>query len=227
MEENFDVRKALEDARLAVKDLPRNGYGDTIVLVAEDNLREQRRYWENSALAEEFLDIAAYLEGYDHKLEGLNEAVRRMVDAVYEHPALKVRLLKFRQKVLNRIECLCGHELGASEDVFSQICMYERNIEHADKGEYGRVEQEGYLKHDPVEWSTAYEKVIDEVERIVDGELDDHPRGMGFCFAYWSAKPRGMGFCFAYWSAKKHVLRTKFGIEWRSPSEMNPGVMFD
>ena len=91
--------------------------------------------------------------------------------------------------------------------------MYERNIEHADKGEYGRVEQEGYLKHDPVEWSTAYEKVIDEVERIVDGELDDHPRGMGFCFAYWSAK--------------KHVLRTKFGIEWRSPSEMNPGVMFD
>ena len=223
MEENFDVRKALEDARLAVKDLPRNGYGDTIeawwevccgdVLVAEDNLREQRRYWENSALAEEFLDIAAYLEGYDHKLEGLNEAVRRMVDAVYEHPALKVRLLKFRQKVLNRIECLCGHELGASEDVFSQICMYERNIEHADKGEYGRVEQEGYLKHDPVEWSTAYEKVIDEVERIVDGELDDHPRGMGFCFAYWSAK--------------KHVLRMKFGIEWRSPSEMNPGVMFD
>ena len=202
MDENFDVRRALEDARLAVKDLPRNGYGDTIeawwevccgdVLVAEDNLREQRRYWENSALAEEFLDIAAYLEGYDHKLEGLNEAVRRM---------------------LNRIECLCGHELGASEDVFSQICMYERNIEHADKGEYGRVEQEGYLKHDPVEWSTAYEKVIDEVERIVDGELDDHPRGMGFCFAYWSAK--------------KHVLRTKFGIEWRSPSEMNPGVMFD
>ncbi|MBO8480519.1 MAG: hypothetical protein IAB76_05375, partial [Bacteroidetes bacterium] len=53
MEENLDLRKALVDARLAVKDLPRTGNGDTIeaywevccgdVLVAEENLREQRR----------------------------------------------------------------------------------------------------------------------------------------------------------------------------------------
>ena len=73
--------------------------------------------------------------------------------------------------------------------------------------------KEGHLKRDPVEWSSAYEKVIDEVERLVDEELEDHPRGMGFCFAYWSAK--------------EALLRTKFGIDWRSPSEMNPGVMFD
>ena len=93
------------------------------------------------------------------------------------------------------------------------MTMYERNIRYADSGEYDRVEQEGFLKHDPVEWSTAYEKVIDEVERLVEEQLDDHPRGMGFCFAYWSAK--------------EHVLLTKFGIEWRSPSVMNPGVHFD
>lgn len=223
MEENLDLRKALVDARLAVKDLPRTGNGDTIeaywevccgdVLVAEENLREQRRLWENSALAEEFLDIAEYLEGFDHKLDGLNQAVQRMTDAVYEHPALKLRLLMFRQLVLSRIESLHGCELGASEDVHAQICLYERNIEHADNGEYDLVEQEGHLKRDPVEWSSAYEKVIDEVERLVDEELEDHPRGMGFCFAYWSAK--------------KHILLDRFGIEWRSPSEMNPGVMFD
>ena len=64
-----------------------------------------------------------------------------------------------------------------------------------------------------MEWSSAYERVIDEVERLVDGELEDHPRGMGFCFAYWSAK--------------KHILLDRFGIEWRSPSAMNPGVIFD
>ena len=223
MDENFDVRRALEDARLAVKDLPRDGKADTIeawwevccgdVLVAEDNLREQRRFWENSALAEEFLDIAGWLEGFDHKLDDLDQAASRMVDAVYEHPALKVRLLKFRRLVLDRIGSLSGSEPGETEDVLMQISRYERNIRHADSGEYDLVEQEGYLKHDPVEWSTAYEKVTDEVERLVEEQLDDHPRGMGFCFAYWSAK--------------KHVLRTKFGIEWRSPSEMNPGVMFD
>ena len=223
MENEIDVRQALEEARLAVKGLPRTGDGDTIeaywelccgdVLVAEDNLREQRRYWENSALAEEFLDVAGYLEGFDHKLDDLNQAVQRMVDAVYEHPALKLRLLGFRLLVLRRIGSLHGCELGASEDVHAQICLYERNIEHADNGEYDLVEQEGHLKRDPVEWSSAYEKVIDELERLVEEELEDHPRGMGFCFAYWSAK--------------EHVLRTKFGIDWRSPSEMNPGVMFD
>lgn len=223
MDENFDVRRALEDARLAVKDLPRDGKNDTIeawwevccgdVLVAEDNLREQRRFWENSALAEEFLDIAGWLEGFDHKLDDLDQAASRMVDAVYEHPALKIRLLKFRRLVLDRIGSLSGGEPGETEDVLMQISRYERNIRHADSGEYDLVEQDGYLKRDPVEWSTAYEKVSDEVERLVEEQLDDHPRGMGFCFAYWSAK--------------KHVLRTKFGIEWRSPSEMNPGVMFD
>ena len=223
MKENMDLRKALEDARRTAKDLPRTGAGKCIeaywevccgdVLVAEENLREQRRLWENSALAEEFLDIAEYLEGFDHKLDGLNQAVQRMTDAVYEHPALKLRLLMFRQLVLSRIESLHGCELGASEDVHAQICLYERNIEHADNGEYDLVEQEGHLKRDPVEWSSAYEKVIDEVERLVDEELEDHPRGMGFCFAYWSAK--------------KHILLDRFGIEWRSPSAMNPGVIFD
>ena len=199
MENEIDVRQALEEARLAVKGLPRTGDGDTIeaywelccgdVLVAEDNLREQ------------------------HKLDDLNQAVQRMVDAVYEHPALKLRLLGFRLLVLRRIGSLHGCELSAAEDVESQMTMYERNIRYADSGEYDRVEQEGFLKHDPVEWSTAYEKVIDEVERLVEEQLDDHPRGMGFCFAYWSAK--------------EHVLLTKFGIEWRSPSVMNPGVHFD
>ena len=223
MDENFDVRRALEDARLAVKDFPRDGKADTIeawwevccgdVLVAEDNLREQRRFWENSALAEEFLDIAGWLEGFDHKLDDLDQAASRMVDAVYEHPALKVRLLKFRRLVLDRIGSLSGSEPDESEDVLMQISRYERNIRHADSGEYDLVEQDGYLKRDPVEWSTAYEKVTDEVERLVEEQLDDHPRGMGFCFAYWSAK--------------EHVLRTRFGIDWRSPSEMNPGVMFD
>ena len=38
--------------------------------------------------------------------------------------------------------------------------------------------------------------------------------------------PRGMGFCFSYWSAKKSVLES-YGIEWRSPRQMNPRVLFD
>ncbi|WP_294456636.1 hypothetical protein [uncultured Bacteroides sp.] len=39
--------------------------------------------------------------------------------------------------------------------------------------------------------------------------------------------PRGMGFCFAYWNTKAQVLKADYGIEWRSPAIMNPHVMFD
>ena len=81
METTINYREELEKAREAVKGLKRDGCGSTIdaywevccgdVLVAEENLREQTREWENSSLAEEFLDIATYLEGYDHMLEHL------------------------------------------------------------------------------------------------------------------------------------------------------------
>jgi hypothetical protein len=36
-----------------------------------------------------------------------------------------------------------------------------------------------------------------------------------------------MGYCHEFWAAKKRILRRKYGIEWRSPAEMNPGTMFD
>lgn len=68
------------------------------------------------------------------------------------------------------------------------------------------------LKFDPVERSEEYERIIPEVERKIAKRL----RGI----------PRGMGFCFAYWSEKKAEL-AKRAIEWNSPAYMNPGVMFD
>ena len=70
----------------------------------------------------------------------------------------------------------------------------------------------GMLKVDPVQATPEWEKVIYEVEKEVDEELKDEPRGMGFCFGYWSAKRAALA---------------RRGIEWRSPSEMNPRVIFD
>lgn len=69
-----------------------------------------------------------------------------------------------------------------------------------------------YLKVDPIQASAEWEAVIYEVEKEVDEILKDEPRGMGFCFAYWSAKRAALA---------------KRGIEWKSPGSMNPGVMFD
>ena len=66
------------------------------------------------------------------------------------------------------------------------------------------------LKHDPVEMSEAYLKVIDEVERKIDEN-----RTM-----------EGMGSCFEIWGLKEEYLAEK-GIYWRSPALLNPRVRFD
>lgn len=70
----------------------------------------------------------------------------------------------------------------------------------------------GMLKVDPVQATEKWEEVIYEVEKELDEQLKDEPRGMGFCFSYWSAKRAALA---------------RRGIEWRSPSAMNPRVMFD
>ena len=69
-----------------------------------------------------------------------------------------------------------------------------------------------HLDFDPVERTPEWEENIYEVEKACDRKL----RGV----------PRGMGFCFEYWSVKKAEL-AKRGIEWRTPHQMNPKVMFD
>lgn len=36
-----------------------------------------------------------------------------------------------------------------------------------------------------------------------------------------------MGYCHKYWWTKKKILREKFGMEWKSPVDLNPEVDFD
>lgn len=181
------------------------------VLLAEENLGELRG-GENGVLAKQFLEYATILEGYDHLLNAVQRATERMADAIYEHPRLKVKLLRLRMLVLERIECIEDHPIGLIEDIREEISELERNIAAADKGEFDKIEKSGHLKHDPVEWTARYEEVIDEVESIVEQRLADHPRGMGFCHAYWH---------------EKAAVLANYGVEWRSPARMNPGVLFD
>ena len=37
----------------------------------------------------------------------------------------------------------------------------------------------------------------------------------------------GIGLCYRYWALVKQLMRERHGIEWRSPSDMNPGTLFD
>lgn len=71
----------------------------------------------------------------------------------------------------------------------------------------------GHLRTDPVEYSWEWEKIYYDVEAELDRRLVNVPRQMGFCFQYWAMK--------------RELLMEKYGIDWRSPSQMNPRVMFD
>lgn len=68
------------------------------------------------------------------------------------------------------------------------------------------------LKHDPIEDTPEFQAIKDEVERKVVARV---------------GKPSGMGYCHKYWYAKAQILREEYGITWRSPAIMNPGVIFD
>jgi hypothetical protein len=36
-----------------------------------------------------------------------------------------------------------------------------------------------------------------------------------------------MGFCHLHWHAKQRILRDRYGVEWRTPAELNPRINFD
>ena len=65
----------------------------------------------------------------------------------------------------------------------------------------------GFIKNDPVEKTEKYLAVIDNVEEKIE-------------------KTKQMDHCLEYWSLKARFL-FEYGILWRSPTQLNPGVMFD
>ena len=221
--ESINYRQLLERYRQDIERL-NPPYGDEAlkifeeaicgcVLLAEENLREQRAQYENADLVREVIKYAKILEGYDHMLNLLYSVLSRAESVLYEHPRLMLELKRLHLAVLRRLEAVNGREIGLTEDLMQEIDQLCDNISYADKGEYNNIRSDSMLKHDPVEWSKEWEESIDKADRIVYSELEDTPRGMGFCFAFWSKRAE--------------VLRKEFNIEWRSPSVMNPREMFD
>ena len=69
------------------------------------------------------------------------------------------------------------------------------------------------LKHDPQEDDPRLKKVIEAAEKEAEENLADLPKGRGFCHKLWAEK--------------KRILKEKYGIQWKSPSDMNPFILFD
>jgi hypothetical protein len=69
------------------------------------------------------------------------------------------------------------------------------------------------LKHDPLEDDPRLRRVIAKAELEAELKLADVPRSMGFCHLFWETQ--------------KEILREKYGIDCRTPAEMNPEALFD
>ena len=207
---NADFRAELNELRKALTTEPTaellQQALDCCVNIAEQSLQEQRYCWQNASLAREAMDYARQLMEHKDMLSVVESSLDDMVEAIYEHPRLKLELMLCRLEALQRLN-------KPQMELEADIAFYRSNIEAADSGRLEDIKQTTMLKHDPVEWTARWEEVIDEVDKIVDSRLEDHPRGMGFCHACWHERAA--------------VLSEQFGIEWRSPARMNPRVMFD
>lgn len=69
------------------------------------------------------------------------------------------------------------------------------------------------MKRDPIENTTEYQNIKDVLESLIEEQLKNSPRGLGFCHVYWHTK--------------KRILKEKYNIDWRSPAELNPWIRFD
>lgn len=79
-------------------------------------------------------------------------------------------------------------------------------------------------KHDPIEETDEYKAVVDEVDRLAQEKVDEKVREIEREHPLLGIQiPTSHRFAYE----KKKILKEKYGIEWRSVIEMNPGVIFD
>ena len=69
------------------------------------------------------------------------------------------------------------------------------------------------MKTDLIEKSEAYRAIEKELEAKIEKKLEGVQRGHGYCHRYWQAKAE--------------ILKSDYGIEWKSPSALNPRIKFD
>lgn len=174
---------------------------------------EEMRIWKNLAIAKETFELIKQVgddEGPLGRAMGCEMVVEKLSE--YDAPRFALEMLRYELEQLQMSEEK-SDDL-AEEDVMEHIAELERfiDIENVSYSEYKKKNPHRHLEFDEIERTPLWEEINQEIEAETDALLGDEPRGMGFCFGYWSAK-RG--------------VLAKRGIEWCDPQQMNPRVMFD
>ncbi len=191
---------------------------------------EQRDYRQLKQLAEDVLDLVRYEVT---SWEAMEQTLPRIIDAVgesvYNHYLYELLLHYFR--AANREGKLTADMKGhlrkliklriLLEDDFWMDRLFDKDLQNSIAAVFTSDEllkimlrpHIGHLRKDPVEYTREWEDIYYELEDELDRRFANAPRRRGFCFHYWSAE--------------KELLMDKYNIDWRSPAQMNPEVMFD
>ena len=187
------------------------------IIALVDEMREnsrEMRMWKNIPLAKECIQLLRDLDDPEETPMGKALACNAIYEQLpeYDVPRFTLDLLHYERELLEQSDEE-GDNYPTLEEVDQDIqCLNDYiDIEHVSIEEFMRRHLR-HLNFDPVERTPQWEDLYYVVEQECDRQLGDIPRGMGFCFAYWSTR--------------RHVL-AEHGIHWRSPGEMNPRVMFD
>lgn len=208
--ENRDVELICGMALLAEGYADRNEY---------DNVREQAQ------TALEVIDKFNAPE--DLKLQVLKRIIRALEPTPFHHllrNLLAAYVLKANHADLNPSDYREEAEKLVKIDILLEPDAYkpdESELDHilatmftsAELINMIRSPHIGFLVVDRVEYTWEWESIALEVDKRVEEMLKDVPKGMGFCFHYWSTK--------------EDLLKKEYGIQWHSPAVMNPRVMFD
>lgn len=160
---------------------------------------------------------ASYVDARVDDLIQLNELIKRVTSEQIEATYEDKQQTNFINKTKEFRKCSFGHYYRGEECPYCYKGVPEwlkdnisvRNQKPSD------VYEKGGLYHDKVELTDKYKAVIEVVEKEVDDMLKNHP-------SY-----KQMGYCHFFWEKKKKILKDKYSIEWRSPSELNPETSFD
>ena len=190
------------------------------LIAAVDLMRknsEEMRMWRNIPLAEECLQLLKDIDDPEENPEGKALACEAIVEQLpeYDVPRFVLNILRYQLELVQQFDGQDddSENLPTEEEVTGNIHRLEDYVDTANvSDEEFRKRYHRHLKSDPIERTPQWEENYYDVELECDRRLGDTPRGMGFCFSYWSTL--------------RQVLAER-GITWRSPNQMNPRVMFD
>ena len=172
---------------------------------------ENMRLWKNIGLSAECIERLGMIDD----ASGLEKALAcsTILDLIpkYDVPRYALSIL-YKQKEWFEA---AGEEAEylTLESIQEDIVELEEYIDYAHiSNEEFMSKYSKFLKFDPIQRTPMWEENYCRWEQECDKRLGDTPRGMGFCFEYWST--------FA-------AVLAEEGVEWKSPSQMNPRVMFD